>query len=93
MKTNVISKAHLVRKISKEANITNSAARTAIDVIYATIYQAVEEDKYFRIPDVGLIQSKVLKPRNCLNPNTGERFITKPKRVANLKIYYRKEID
>lgn len=66
-----MNRAELIKRVSKEANITKKEARKAIDSLLNSISLALIEGKKVKIIGFGTFEVKKVKRRIGRNPQTG----------------------
>ena len=70
-----MTKAELVDKIAKEAEITKKAAAMAIDAVVGAVHDSLKKkDGAIRISDLGTFKISQRKARAGVNPQTGKKI-------------------
>ena len=70
-----MTKAELVDKIAKEAEITKKAATMALDAIVGAVHDSLKKkDGSIRISDLGTFKVSQRKARAGVNPQTGKKI-------------------
>ena len=70
-----MTKAELVRKIAKEAGITNKAAGLALNCFIGCIHESLKKkDGKIRVSDLGTFKVVKRKARRGINPQTQKKM-------------------
>ena len=80
-----MNKADLIRKISKDADITKEKANIAIDSLIEGITKDLKKGGRVTMVGFGTFSTSKRKARIGRNPQTGEAIKIKAKRVARFK--------
>ena len=80
-----MKKKDLVESISKQCDISKTTASDAIDIIFQSITDAINNDEKVDIKGFGSFNISDRKARKGRNPHTGEEIETKASRVPTFK--------
>ncbi len=80
-----MNKATLIEKIANDAEITKTAAATAVDSFIHGITQSLKKNQRVTLVGFGTFGVSKRKARTGRNPQTGETIKIKAKRVARFK--------
>ena len=80
-----MKKKDLVESISKQCNISKTTASDAIDIIFQSITDAINNDEKVDIKGFGSFNISDRKARKGRNPQTGEEIDIKASRVPTFK--------
>jgi DNA-binding protein HU-beta len=70
-----MTKAELVARIAKEAEITKKAATAALDAVIVAVHQSLKKKEgKIRISDLGTFKVVKKKARTGVNPQTGQKI-------------------
>jgi DNA-binding protein HU-beta len=69
-----MTKADLVARIAKEANITKKAASSALNALVEAVHQSLKKDGEIRISDLGTFKVTKRKARTGVNPQTKKKM-------------------
>ena len=80
-----MKKKDLVESISKQCDISKTTASDAIDIIFRSITDAINNDEKVDIKGFGSFNISDRKARKGRNPHTGEEIEIKASRVPTFK--------
>ena len=80
-----MKKKDLVESISKQCDISKTTASDAIDIIFQSISDAINNDEKVDIKGFGSFNISDRKARKGRNPHTGEEIEIKASRVPTFK--------
>ena len=80
-----MKKKDLVESISKQCDISKTTATDAIDIIFQSITDALNNDEKVDIKGFGSFNISDRKARKGRNPHTGEEIEIKASRVPTFK--------
>ena len=80
-----MKKKDLVESISKQCDISKTTASDAIDIIFQSITDALNNDEKVDIKGFGSFNISDRKARKGRNPHTGEEIEIKASRVPTCK--------
>lgn len=80
-----MKKKDLVESISKQCEISKTTASDAIDIIFQSITDAINNDEKVDIKGFGSFNISDRKARKGRNPHTGEEIEIKASRVPTFK--------
>lgn len=80
-----MKKKDLVESISKKCDISKTTASDAIDIIFQSITDAINNDEKVDIKGFGSFNISDRKARKGRNPHTGEEIEIKASRVPTFK--------
>lgn len=80
-----MKKKDLVESISKQCDISKTTASDAIDTIFQSITDAINNDEKVDIKGFGSFNISDRKARKGRNPHTGEEIEIKASRVPTFK--------
>ena len=80
-----MKKKDLVESISKQCDISKTTASDAIDIIFQSITDAINNDEKVDIKGFGSFNISDRKARKGRNPQTGEEIDIKASRVPTFK--------
>ena len=80
-----MKKKDLVESISKQCEISKTTASYAIDIIFQSITDAINNDEKVDIKGFGSFNISDRKARKGRNPHTGEEIEIKASRVPTFK--------
>lgn len=80
-----MKKKDLVESISKQCDISKATATDAIDIIFQSITDAINNDEKVDIKGFGSFNISDRKARKGRNPHTGEEIEIKASRVPTFK--------
>ena len=80
-----MKKKDLVESISKQCDISKTTASDAIDIIFQSISDALNNDEKVDIKGFGSFNISDRKARKGRNPHTGEEIEIKASRVPTFK--------
>ena len=80
-----MKKKDLVESISKQCDISKTTASDAIDIIFQSISDAINNDEKVDIKGFGSFNISDRKARKGRNPQTGEEIEIKASRVPTFK--------
>ena len=80
-----MKKKDLVESISKQCDISKTTASDAIDIIFQSITDAINNDEKVDIKGFGSFNISDRKDRKGRNPHTGEEIEIKASRVPTFK--------
>ena len=80
-----MKKKDLVESISKQCDISKTTASDAIDIIFQSITDAINNDEKVDIKGFGSFNISDRKARKGRNPHTGEKIEIKASRVPTFK--------
>ena len=80
-----MKKKDLVESISKQCDISKTTASDAIDIIFQSITDAINNDEKVDIKGFGSFNIRDRKARKGRNPHTGEEIEIKASRVPTFK--------
>ena len=80
-----MKKKDLVESISKQCDISKTTASDAIDIIFQSISDAINNDEKVDIKGFGSFNISDRKARKGRNPQTGEEIDIKASRVPTFK--------
>ena len=80
-----MKKKDLVESISKQCDISKTTASDAIDIIFQSITDALNNDEKVDIKGFGSFNISDRKARKGRNPHTGEEIEIKASRVPTFK--------
>ena len=80
-----MKKKDLVESISKQCDISKTTASDAIDIIFQSITDALNNDEKVDIKGFGSFNISDRKARKGRNPQTGEEIEIKASRVPTFK--------
>ena len=80
-----MKKKDLVESISKQCDISKTTATDAIDIIFQSISDAINNDEKVDIKGFGSFNISDRKARKGRNPHTGEEIEIKASRVPTFK--------
>ena len=80
-----MKKKDLVESISKQCDISKTTASDAIDIIFQSITDAINNDEKVDIKGFGSFNISDRKARKGRNPHTGEEIDIKASRVPTFK--------
>ena len=80
-----MKKKDLVESISKQCYISKTTASDAIDIIFQSITDAINNDEKVDIKGFGSFNISDRKARKGRNPHTGEEIEIKASRVPTFK--------
>lgn len=80
-----MKKKDLVESISKQCDISKTTASNAIDIIFQSITDAINNDEKVDIKGFGSFNISDRKARKGRNPHTGEEIEIKASRVPTFK--------
>lgn len=80
-----MKKKDLVESISKQCDISKTTASDAIDIIFQSITDAINNDEKVDIKGFGSFNISDRKARKGRNPQTGEEIEIKASRVPTFK--------
>ena len=80
-----MKKKDLVESISKQCDISKTTATDAIDIIFHSISDAINNDEKVDIKGFGSFNISDRKARKGRNPQTGEEIEIKASRVPTFK--------
>lgn len=80
-----MKKKDLVESISKRCDISKTTASDAIDIIFQSISDAINNDEKVDIKGFGSFNISDRKARKGRNPHTGEEIEIKASRVPTFK--------
>ena len=80
-----MKKKDLVESISKQSDISKATATDAIDIIFQSISDAINNDEKVDIKGFGSFNISDRKARKGRNPHTGEEIDIKASRVPTFK--------
>lgn len=80
-----MTKAELVERISKDANISKKAAETALDSFMANVRDSLKKGKRVSLVGFGTFSVGRRAARNGRNPQTGETIKIKAAKVPKFK--------
>ena len=80
-----MKKKDLVESISKQCDISKTTASDAIDIIFQSITDAINNDEKVDIKGFGSFNISDRKARKGRNPHTGEEIEIKASRVPTFK--------
>ena len=80
-----MKKKDLVESISKQCDISKTTASDAIDIIFQSISDALNNDEKVDIKGFGSFNISDRKARKGRNPHTGEEIDIKASRVPTFK--------
>ena len=75
-----MTKADMIAKVSKDADISKAAAKTAIESFVDMARKEVKVGRPFRVAGLGTFSLKKSKARKGVNPSTGEPIKIKAKK-------------
>lgn len=80
-----MKKKDLVESIAKQCDISKTTASDAIDIIFQSISDAINNDEKVDIKGFGSFNISDRKARKGRNPHTGEEIEIKASRVPTFK--------
>lgn len=80
------NKKYLADKLAKEKGMTKLQALEAIDFIFDSIQDLLEEEKDVNIVGFGVFRSVQRPARIATNPQNGETFKLAPRRIAKFEL-------
>lgn len=80
-----MKKKDLVESISKQCDISKTTASDAIDILFQSISDAINNDEKVDIKGFGSFNISDRKARKGRNPHTGEEIEIKASRVPTFK--------
>lgn len=80
-----MKKKDLVESIAKQCDISKTTASDAIDIIFQSITDAINNDEKVDIKGFGSFNISDRKARKGRNPHTGEEIEIKASRVPTFK--------
>ncbi len=80
-----MTKADMIAKVSKDADISKAAAKTAIESFVDMARKEVKVGRSFRVAGLGTFSLKKSKARKGINPSTGEAIKIKAKKRMAFK--------
>ena len=69
-----MTKAELVAKIAKDADITRKAAAVSLEALVRAIHGSLKKDDKIRVLDLGSFSVVQRKARAGVNPQTGKKL-------------------
>lgn len=82
-----VRKVDLVKRVAKEAGITNKAASLTVSLIFEALRETVLDQKSFVIPGVGTVTGYLRPAKMGRDPRNGEMILFKEKLVVRIKSY------
>ena len=82
-----MKKKDLAESISKQCDISKTTASDAIDIIFQSITDAINNDEKVDIKGFGSFNISDRKARKGRNPHTGEEIEIKASRVPTFKAF------
>jgi len=81
-----MTKAELVKEVSKKTNLTQKKTEEVINATFEVISKALQKGERLQIPAFGVFYVKERKERQGINPQTGEKITIPSKKVATFKV-------
>jgi DNA-binding protein HU-beta len=80
-----MTKIDIIEQMAKDAGITKSAAKAAMESLVVTCRKEVKAGRPFRVAGLGIFNLRKTKSRNGVNPGTGEKIKIKAKKRMAFK--------
>ncbi len=80
-----MTKADLVERVAKEAELTKKDAEQLVEIIFDSIIDSLNEGEKIELRGFGSFRVRHRNERNGRNPKTGEAVSIPAKRVAYFK--------
>lgn len=80
-----MNKVELAEVIAEKARLTKKDAAVAVDVLFEAMGDALAKGEEVRIAGFGTVAVKERKPRQGVNPSTGEKMIIPAAKVVGFK--------
>ena len=80
-----MKKKDLVDRVAGEAQVTERAAGTAVDAVFAAIGEAVARGEAVTVPGFGRFAAKSRPAREGRNPRTGEPIAIGPSTAVSFR--------
>ncbi len=78
-------RAELINNVSQKLNLTKRKASVAVNTVFRTVIQALENDEKVELRGFGSFTTRQRNPRKGRNPKTGELVNVPSKRVPFFK--------
>lgn len=75
-----MNKSHIINKISEDTGVSRVLADQMIDSFVAAVMNSLKQEEKVKIKDFGSWEISQHKPRNGVNPKTGEPLTIKAKK-------------
>ena len=79
-----MTKTELIASVAEKTEMTKAAASKAIDAVFETVTEAMQEDKV-RIAGFGTFEVKERAARDARNPQTGDKIHIPAKKAPTFK--------
>ncbi|MBK7704993.1 MAG: integration host factor subunit alpha [Acidobacteria bacterium] len=80
-----MTKADLVERVAKEAELTKKDAEQLVEIVFDSIVDSLNEGEKIELRGFGSFRVRQRNERNGRNPKTGEAVSIPAKRVAYFK--------
>ena len=83
-----MTKAELVQKVcagTTHTTLTRAAARDIVDLVFATMTEAIQSDEAFRVPGFGTFTLRKRAARRGRHPQTGKALRIKASRTVTFR--------
>lgn len=80
-----MNKEQLVKRIAEGADISNSAAKRALDVFVEAVTEALSSGDEVRVSELGIFSVGTRAARSGRNPQTGEQIQLPASKVPKFK--------
>jgi DNA-binding protein HU-beta len=80
-----MNKSELIEKMAKDADISKTAANTALDSLLTSITKSLKKNQKVTLVGFGTFSTSRRKARKGRNPQTGEVIKIKAKKIAKFK--------
>ena len=81
-----LNKKDLVELVSEEGHLSKKEARTAVDIVFDHIAEALTNGQEVNITNFGVFSPKVRKQRDGTNPKSHKRIVIKQKRSVTFRL-------
>lgn len=80
-----MNKVELVELVAEKAHLTKKDAAVAVDAVFEGVVEALVKGEDVRVAGFGTVAVKERKPRQGVNPSTGEKMTIPGAKVVSLK--------
>lgn len=81
-----LNRKDLVELVSEEGHLSKKEARTAVDIVFDHIAEALVNGQEVNITNFGVFSPKVRKQREGTDPKSHKRIVIKKKRSVTFRL-------
>ena len=81
-----MTKNELIKKVSKKLELSEAKTKPILEAVFSTVKDTLSDGENVSIGDLGILKVIQKKEKECRNPQTGDKMISKAHKAIKFQV-------